>query len=415
MKASPYTEVFWDIAAGPEEGLVLQIATDEAALFEKLPLETIPFSLPSALERLVVREEHWRRVPVEPALARDVGANLWSALPPDATRTLAEPGGTTTRLKVSVSEPTVAELPWEWLVADGGEHLALRPDIRFVRSVPLKIKAPPASTDVPLRVLILVTNPKNESLVESGIEVDAISRRLRSSEYEVRFLGEPTLDGLARELRDFSPHILHYVGHAGLSHGQGHIILEDWEGRSHWIAASELGFVLPPSVRLLCLSTPFTAENYEVRGFPALASAPSRVPLPTAVVNQYAVDEPAVVAFWNTFYERLAQTTDVNDAVHAGRLAVAAEEPHHADWGSFSCVIRDKTGVPFDLRRVEPPSDARLAVELQAHYASKLANELAEQMIVLGEAIPDGVREQYERESQRASALLERLDHEESL
>lgn len=412
MKPSPYREVFWEIAAGADEGLVLRIADDEAALFEEKAVETLKLALPSALERLVDREEDWRTQPVDPGLARDVGADMWAALPSEATRSLAGASPIPRRLKISISEPTVAELPWEWLVADDGRHLALRPDLRLVRSVPQKIKGPPVSTDVPMRVLILVTNPKDERLVESGSEVDAISRRLATGEYAVRFLKEPTVDGLIGALRDFSPHVLHYIGHAGLSHGQGHIILEDWDGRSHWISASELGAFLPPSVRLLCLSTPFTTENYEVRGFPVLASAPSLVPLPTAVVNQYAVDEPAVVAFWEAFYERLEQTTDVNESVHAGRLATARAEPHHADWGSFTCVIRDKTGVPFDLRRIVPPTRERVAVELQAHYASKLANDLAEQMLVLGDATPDGVRKQYELETERASSLLERLDEE---
>ena len=90
-------------------------------------------------------------------------------------------------------------------------------------------------------------------------EMEAIVPHLDSQGYSWELTEVLTPAGLAGALKRFQPHVLHYVGHAGVSSAIGHIILHS-EGRgTSWLSAEQLAEMLPPSVGLLCLSTCFSA------------------------------------------------------------------------------------------------------------------------------------------------------------
>jgi hypothetical protein len=223
---------------------------------------------------------------------------------------------------------------------------------------------------------------------------------------------KPTLASLQRILDEDPPNVLHYIGHAGLNHGEGNIILQDRDTRSYWLSATALAELLPPSVRLLCLSTCFTVDNYQVVGLHRLAQAPSLLKLPTAVANQYPVSEQTVRVFWRVFYQALLdQEGNVNEAVALARRTAAKADLLFADWASFTMVLRDQSGVSFTLHQTRA-HPAKQAEEIEAQFAVRLANDLAEQVDAFGEDAPQGLREQYEVETKRASDFLEGLGEE---
>src|SRR3712207_9262384 len=115
------------------------------------------------------------------------------------------------------------------------------------------IRRPPRSTLFPyttlFRSLLVITNPKDERMLIPREEIEAVSPRLRFPPYELKVLEEATWDALAAVLQEWSPHIIHYIGHAGIGRGEGNLILHDWDNVPHWISGPELSWALPDRKR----------------------------------------------------------------------------------------------------------------------------------------------------------------------
>ena len=345
------------------------------------------------------------------AMLTNVGRQLWDSIPSAAKAPLLEASDSQPcRLKISSNSPVIDDFPWEWLDDGIDQPFALRAQTRVSRSIPIRLAIPPMRVERPLRVLLVLTNPKDERLLNASKEIYAIRPRLDESPYDLKILEEPRWEALLSTLQE-SPHIVHYIGHAGVERGEGNLILHDWESRTQWIAGSELAQALPPSVRLLCLSTCFTVRNYQILGLPRLAHAPGTTRLPTTVVNRYAVEEEAVSSFWREFYESLARNMgNVNEAFHDAQRAVSAQPSAPADWGSFSLVIRDQTGEGMRLERGRTRSAEQYGAEIQAQLASQLANDLAERLLGLGSTSADIVQKHYDEAASRASNLAQDLE-----
>lgn len=422
MTTSEYRDVLWEITRGESpdpastdgETLTIRSFPDETALFEagtsgqgangfriKLPLAELVGTRDS--------KTRWtqRRVTWDEAV--NAGRMLWDALPAELLHIFNEPPAEgPLRLKIHSTLPRVTDLPWEWLADEAGQPVALRPDVRLVRCVPLRFDVPHLTIRLPIKVLIVVTNPKDERVLNPDQEINAVAWRLRLPDYQMQVCPEPTLEMLQSVLHDFLPHIVHYIGHAGINNEEGNLILHNNDNRTYWLPASFLSRVLPSTVRLLCLSTCFSASNYQLLGLPHLAHAPSELSLPTTVANCYPLGEMSVRAFWDAFYASLiGERGDVNAAAHTARRHAAKLEPDSADWASFSVVLRDRTGKALHIAQADDPTlESIQASQLQAHYAARLANDLAQQVSVFGDYASKGVREQFDVETRRASDLL---------
>jgi len=414
MDRPPYQELLWNIESAPSsEGFLISwFKWEEEVYFSGRESQRASgefFSLESVLPRTGPSQSRWtrRRVPVSEA--RAMGRRLWDSLPVSVQRSLimAQSPHRPVQLKVCSSIPAVSDLPWEWL-SDGQEpFIALRPGVRLTRSVPLRLPVPALSVTKPLQVLVVLANPEVGGL-NLGRELDAVTEGIEAAGCRLQVAQERSIAGLQHLLDRDPPNVLHYIGHAGLSHGEGNLILQDRDARSYWLSATQLSELLPPSVRLLCLSTCFTVDNYQITGLHRLAQAPTLLKLPTVVANQYPVSEQAVRVFWRVFYRALLDDGNVNEATALARKAVAETESAFADWGSFSLVLRDQSGVSFAFGPEEAHPGKR-AEEIEAQFAVRLANDLAEQVYAFGESTPPGLRRQYEVETERASGFLEGL------
>ena len=415
MKPVRYRDQVWYLiygGAGRDDAVRLQVFGSEQELYERGDDAAlgIPVALPLDPSASKLSRAEWTRSRVPGAEWMTVGAQLWSALPPKIREPLLEASPEEPcRVKIASNSPAIDDLPWEWL-NDGDLPFALRPHIRLSRSVPIRVAAPPMAVVPPVRVMLAITNPKDDRLLDPQREIEAIVEGLAHPPYELRILQEPTWEALAVELSEYEPHIVHYVGHAGVGQGQGNLILHDWESRSHWISGPELAQALPLSVRLLCLSTCFTAPNYQILGLPRLAHTASTYRLPTTIANRYPVGEESVREFWRTFYVALIEEDgNANEAFHQAQMATAAAPGTQADWGSFSLVIRDQSAQVVHLE--EPggkPRDKR-AEEIQAQLASRLASELAEMTRRLGKETPDILQKRSQAEADWASDLAKDL------
>lgn len=421
MQLTDYREALWNFTFDEEEKMfLLNHSRDETELYESIENRNfsgarsgVPVKLPVSKSLRGAKPKNYfqqqGRQPVQIGEARAFGDKLWRSLPEDTKNflrtSLSEASNSPLRLKIFSALPAVTDLPWEQLTDGKGSFLTLFPNVRLTRSIPVRMSSPPLTVSPPLRVLLVLTNPKDERLLDAYAERQAVSQRLQQPDYELRFLDEPTLDALRREFNEYPPHILHYVGHAGISGGKGCIILHDPNNMTYWMNASLLAQMLPSTVRLVCLSTCFTAENYQIMGLSRFAHASAALQLPTMIANQFPLDGQSVRTFWNAFYSELInERGDVNEAFYRAQEATAAASvSDQADWTSFELVLRDGTGKALHLVSAENDDAQRYASELKAQIAVQIANSLAEQVRVLGDDAPSEVRDLYETEAARAS------------
>ena len=188
----------------------------------------------------------------------------------------------------------------------------------------------------------------------------------------------PIMLPLSRALAEHQPHVLHFIGHAALSRGEGCLVCEDGRQLSDWVTPSRLAGMLPPSVGLLCLSSPSEVRNYQILGFPRLAQSSSALSLPSMVANQYQVNRDRSTRFWKAFYKALAHTQcDLIEAAwRAGQPDAAnAVVP---DLPAFALYLRGTRSAPLRLptRAAVGQPAACKALEIEA-CASGQAHEPA--------------------------------------
>jgi hypothetical protein len=358
--------------------------------------------------------------PLSPDAAKATGAMLWDrCVPPAVTAELserlgaAEKAGTVVRLEFVLWSNVAQDMPWE-LLRDARGPLVLRPECRLVRAVPVAVVHPPLPVRLPLRVLVIATNPKDETVLDLDQELRVLVEALKPPQFEVTVCPEPTLEGVKAALAR-APHVIHYVGHSGVQQGQGNVILHDPRGETVWLSPDGVAAMLPLTCRLICLSTCVSRKNYHIAGLLRMAQAPANVSLPTLVVNQYPVRPETAAQFWRAFYCQLVVSDgSVSQAVHAGRGEVHTKWNSY-DWASFVTVVRDGSGRPFrflgavrtepsPLESIEIPTS--VAADIRAQFAVKVANDMAARVAVLGSAAPKELLEASQSEAVRAAEFI---------
>jgi len=291
-----------------------------------------------------------------------------------------------TRLRIVSGVTAIDAIPWEALDGIGLFGGA----VGVTRLVPVLLPPPPLSVTLPIKILLVATNPKDERLLDSRREINAITSNIDPQKYIVQILSPATREQAVSTIKSFQPHIFHYVGHSGVIRGSGALVLHEPEGTTDWMSAAEIAQMLPISTRLICLSTCFTQQNYNVRGLPLLANAPQSVELPTCIANRAEVTESVEVTesevrtFWSTFYDELvANLGNVEDAFFAAQTAANLTVAFRR---SFSLVLRGGGAQPLRIAASVDP--VRFADEVQAQFASRLAAELNEKLKSYGSAAP---------------------------
>jgi hypothetical protein len=328
----------------------------------------------SQQELLVSQDQSGYRVTL-PQLARTgpVDAQLlWNLLPPAVQdKIVASPQAV--QLMIESGNAAVDALPWEGLQAKkrGLSRLSV------ARIVPLLLQPPPLTVVPPLRLLIIASNARDERTF-SDRETMLLRKAMNSNTYNVRELLDATATSVLEAVKEFEPHIVHYLGHGGIVSGEGAVVLRDERtGMTNWIRVSQVSQALPVSTRLLCLSTGFSRPNFDILGLVNFAHAPQSLRLPTCIINRADVDESSVSSFWRMFYDTLAQSKgNVLEAYNA-----STAELHQRMAGaenSFSLVLRDGGTQPLRLGMREDTK--RLSAELQAQFAARLATDLDQKL-----------------------------------
>jgi hypothetical protein len=263
-------------------------------------------------------------------------------------------------LRVTLSlraAPELASIPWEFLY-DRPRFLAQHVNSPVVRFVDFEDPPLPLRVEAPLRILGMVSRPKDDELATLDAEEEqaALERRLwpliDSGLVTLRWLARATLPALQQEVdhgEEF--HVFHYIGHGEYDEESGHssLILEHDDRRPRRVGGQQLGALLCDrgSLRLAVLNACEAAQTAPQDPLAGVATSLMEYGVPAVVAMQFAITDDGALTFADEFYGALAGGYAVDAAVTQGRRALAADSD--VEWGTPVLFMRVADGRLFDL------------------------------------------------------------------
>ncbi|HET9443989.1 MAG TPA: CHAT domain-containing protein, partial [Acidimicrobiales bacterium] len=272
----------------------------------------------------------------------------------------------------------LADLPWEYAYLPRDDaatddelagFLALDRRLSLVRHHPLDPGAGPPPSLAPvtggrLRLIALLATPddpaypKLQVAAERGAIAGAVKRL---TGLETSWVEHATFDKLERAV-DQPAHVLHFAGHGefttdlgeelGTVVGRAFLVLEDDEHRPDLLGAEQVALqVAGAGIQLAVLGACHSGRRDAVNPWAGVAPALIRTAgIPAAVGMQFTIADQAAVQFSRRLYERLAEGLAVEEAVTAGRLAIALRKGGaERDWGVPVLYLRGEGGPLFPV------------------------------------------------------------------
>jgi hypothetical protein len=239
------------------------------------------------------------------ALWRDQVRDLWLRARSDLETGAI--GGV--RLRLSLSPPDVAALPWEMLYdGERGFFLAAGSETPLGRAVNLLryVGAPrPLAARLPLRVLVAMPeDPTGQIDAEhewSSLQ-DALAPLQEGGLHLMRLDGRFGLLELRRRLELDTPHVLHLVTHG---RPDGVLLWQDGRPQLAPPAALRLALEGANSLRLVLLAACLTAQVFDHTPLSSLGAQLLQTGVPAVIAMQVEVRAAAAAAFSEHFYLQL--------------------------------------------------------------------------------------------------------------
>jgi CHAT domain-containing protein len=297
---------------------------------------------------------------------KDIGGSLFRAL---FSRNLAtclaksldrcQQAGQGLRLRLNLTEaPALLNLPWEFLYDQStNRFLSLSDETPIVRYLAVDHPANPLRTPLPLRVLVMVSNPDDDEYQDLDVEKETADLKKAVASLEGRghlFLEfiPAKLPDLTRALRGNSYHVFHFIGHGGFDQGSrdGALVLEGDGGRASLTSGQVLGTFLSDHrpLRLAVLNACEGGRSANDDPFAGVAQTLIQQGVPAVVAMQFEITDRAAIAFSDDFYASLVLGLPVDVAVNEARKSIYAQ-PNATEWATPVLYLRSPDGVLFDL------------------------------------------------------------------
>ena len=278
------------------------------------------------------------------------------------------------RVRLMLSGSELNNLPWEFLVFNrgGGEpkvsdFLALMPNCSLVRHTASPLPAWRVEAKAPAAVFVAVASPSGWPRLQVADEYQIVTKALQDC---ARF----TLAGQEHAQRGQLPnaahpaHVFHFAGHGtfeqtlsavpGKLTGRAELVLEDEYGDQDPLDADLLAMQLADAgTRVAVLGACQTAQRDDIGAWSSVAEALLKAGLGAVVGMQFPVLDNSAIRFATDVYGSLALGLGIDEAVRAGRVAVAAAGDARG-WATPVLYLRSPDGVIFTEFRDDPALDA---------------------------------------------------------
>ncbi len=187
--------------------------------------------------------------------------------------------------------------------------------------------------------------------------------------FDLRPLIDPNLDEVDRMMRDFKPHIFHFLGHGGFNttRGEGHLCFVDLNGLAERCTGEKIAerFAEHRTLRLVVLNSCRGAQLPRLPGqnpFAATATALVAAGLPAVLAMQFPISDSAAIAFSRAFYSALPANEGVEIAMWMGRRAIHDISP---EFGTPALYLQAQDGCLFEreVDRDEEDPAVKLAIQ----------------------------------------------------
>lgn len=238
----------------------------------------------------------------------------------------------------------VSQLPLEslYIPAPLRSHLALTRKYSLIRRIPTAHISGVSELTPPLRILVMLSNPKDTAPLNITGE-ERILRRLldpeaqnRQVQLEILRDGDATWAALQKILRKFRPHIFHFVGHGvyDVTRDEGALIFEDSNRLGIPISARQFATLLSDAqIKLAVLNacdTGIAAQNDAITG---VAGALISAGLPAAVATMRGLPDEVALMFTQEFYRAFLDGYNVEESIVEARKALSIE---NWDWSIYT-------------------------------------------------------------------------------
>jgi hypothetical protein len=328
---------------------------------------------------------------------------------------LATTEGKGLRLRLRLSDtPELAELPWEFLYDRSRNRFVCLADrtplVRF-----LEVPDPPRPLRVspPLRVLVMISSPRDASFAELDVEQEwaklhgVLSELEQAGLVQLERLETASLAALRQRLRRDDWHVLHFIGHGGFdTHAKdGVLVLEDQAGGSRLVTAQALGVPLHnhDALRLVVLNACEGARSDPTDPFAGTAQTLIQQGIPAVVAMQFEITDRAAIAFTSELYAAVADGYPLDAALSQARQAIYTDVSE-IEWATPVLYLRAPDGHIFDVTptiRTRPDEER---AEREAAEREAAEREAAEREAAEREAAELRERERAEREAAEREA-----------
>jgi hypothetical protein len=267
----------------------------------------------------------------------------------------------------------LATYPWEYLYYpdtynEKGFQIATRSKLILTRHVPLsvdqKILAP---CEKPLRILIAVSQPKDTQTINADQVIQSIEKLREASPdaIEIDRLYQPDGRSFSKKLKEFRPHVLHFIGHGDWDREKkiGRVsFVNPGSETAAWLSDKDFSdYFQDFQPRLIFLDACQGATTETYRGFRGVALQLVYSKVPAVIAMQYPIKDEAAVQFANKFYECLGEGEPIDVAVQEGRneLGMYLQDAHFSsrDFGSPVAFLQAADGIVVAKREEVIPKE----------------------------------------------------------
>jgi TonB family protein len=322
------------------------------------------------------------------------------------------------RIRLRLTDvPALADLPWEFLYDANQNHfLTTSSETPLVRFLDLPQRISPLRVTLPLRVLVVISSPRNLKRLDAEGEWerlrDALGDLSSSGQIVLERLPSATLDALRLRARGAPFHIFHFIGHGGFDNAaqDGVLQFEDEMGMSYPVRGELLGMQLHDhrSLRLAVLNACEGARSSRQDPFSGVAQSLLQQRVPAVIAMQFEISDAAAKVFALEFYRAVAEGNPVDAAVCESRKALFKEE-FGQEWATPVLYMRSQEGQLFELQAVAAPPlpDANLEKRERAE-TERQATEKAE----AGRQPAEKTKAENAARAERERQERERAEHE---
>lgn len=281
--------------------------------------------------------------------------------------------------------PELADLPWEYLFSTSlNRFLALDDELAIVRYLDMPERTRPVEVTLPLRVLVMISNPGDYPRLDVEQEWAQIKEALGPLEerglVQIDLLDDATLPVLRKKLQSGPYHILHFIGHGAFDRQtqEGVVVLKDESGRGRLVSGQQLGWLVHNyrTLALVILNACEGARADRTDPFSGTAQSLVQQGIPAVVAMQFEITDGAAKTFSQAFYAAVSGGHPVENALFEARMAIFTEN-HALEWATPVLYTRAADGHLFDISAlpapvVAPPPPSTAAASTAAPAKSEI-------------------------------------------